>query len=436
MENSAGVAQVVPSAFGAGEELSDLKKSSRRGQDYWTKREFGAVDSNLLRQLNRSRIFHGVRLYPGSSQSEIAEVTGLTSGTVSNVVREFRSEGLIQVRRRERQDGEVGRPAMSLFVSKDAGIFAGVQFDMQYLTLVVTTLDGIPLGNKRLASATDVSEAVERAHIGLRDLVKNVGREMEDLRGVGVGVAGLVDHGHLVTAPYQNWVWRDVDLADLFRAKFGCPVYVENDAKSAALGERMFGAGKELDTFVVLAFYAGLGCGLYLQGNVFGGRGGLAGEIGHIKVVSGGRLCGCGGKGCLTAYASATSILRILRERGQDVESINDVVALAESGDSVTLGALKEAAGHLGHAIAIVVTMLSPQSVILGGELTSLAPYLMHDIERLVRSEILKQNWVDELLGISPLGEMQVPLGGIAMAIEGFLGLPRWMAAGQMYSSQ
>ncbi len=397
-----------------------------------TRRVRGIVDTSLLRQLNRSRIFHTLRTHPGSNQKELAALTGLTPGTVSNVVREMRREGLLTGKRRPRPAGEQGRPGVSLRIAESAGLFAGVQLDMQYLTLVLTTLDGTPVASEQLDSATDLDAAVQTAVRGIERLVAEAGRPLADLRGVGVGVAGLVDHGHLLVAPYQRWVWRDVELADLFRERLGCPVYVDNDAKTAAHGERLFGAGRGHDSFVVLACYAGIGGGLYLEGSVYRGRGGLAGEIGHIKVVPGGRHCGCGGDGCLTAYASVTSIRRILRERGVPTDTTEEVARLADEGDATALEVLHAAAAHLGHALAMVVTTASPESVVLGGELTKLGAHLLPGMRAVIDGEILEQNRVEDLLVVSPLGSLQVPLGGVALAMEGFLGLPSWVSAGQV----
>jgi glucokinase len=208
--------------------------------------------------------------------------------------------------------------------------------------------------------------------------------------GIGIGIAGQVDavNGMLLGAPNLSQATVNLPMAKLLRERFDVPVYLRNDVQIAALGEARFGAGKESDDFLCCFVGTGVGGALVRNGSLVTGATGTAGEIGHLVVDANGRLCGCGGRGHLEAYASRTAITKAILgdlHRGRP-SVLKDVIAqpdedepggtairsgaLAKAvsqGDELATEAVIQAGTYLGLGLASVVNLLNPKRIILGG---------------------------------------------------------------------
>jgi glucokinase len=216
-----------------------------------------------------------------------------------------------------------------------------------------------------------------------------VGRVAGDARvdGVGVGLPGPVDFAtRSVVHPPNLPGWEVVPVASVLEERLGVPVAIENDANAVVLGEALFGAGRGHRVVLGLTLGTGIGGGLVIDGEVHRGATGTGTEIGHCPVRPGGRRCGCGARGCLEAYASATALVkrarRVLRPPPQ---SARDVAAAARRGDERALGLLEELGGYLGEGIASAVTLLDPDVVILAGGLAAASRFLMPTVRETVR---------------------------------------------------
>jgi glucokinase len=210
-----------------------------------------------------------------------------------------------------------------------------------------------------------------------------------EIVAVGVGAAGQIDRniGTLLHAP--NMPLRDLPLGQLLGNHFNRPVMVGNDVEVAAMGEYVYGAGKGYHNFVCVFVGTGIGCGIIQNGQLYTGLTGTAGEVGHIVIEAGGRICGCGGHGCLEAYASRTAITRaILAEirHGRPSMLSKDVQGLVKEGDTIirsgiladaiqqqdelVIEAVSEAANYLGYGLASILNFYNPECLILGGGVT------------------------------------------------------------------
>lgn len=191
-----------------------------------------------------------------------------------------------------------------------------------------------------------------------------------NVRGVVLGAPGIISHraGTVVSSPNLPG-WNDVPLRDRVAAATGLPVLLENDANAAAYGEYWRGAGRECGGMVLLTLGTGVGGGLVLGGDLWRGADGMAGEIGHVTVDPGGRSCRCGNFGCLETYASATGIVATYRElSGVDAPvSAEEVHRRALAGDGYARDAYREAGRALGVAFALLVNLLNPERIVIGG---------------------------------------------------------------------
>jgi glucokinase len=208
--------------------------------------------------------------------------------------------------------------------------------------------------------------------------------EKGHIKGIGLGVAGQVDskRGVLIQAPNLGGGCKDVVLEEPLRKRFHMPVAVANDVEVAAIGESRFGAGRGIDLFACVFVGTGIGGALMLGGKRYGGAAGSAGEIGHMMIRAGGRMCGCGQRGHLEAYASRTAIVNQLREEveGGATSSISGLLLDREhrvkskplsqaidEGDPLVTNIMTQAGVYLGLGLASLINLWSPSRIVLGG---------------------------------------------------------------------
>jgi len=382
----------------------------------------------LIRRLNVARVFHALRLAGGATQGELAEATGLDPATVSAVVRGLRHDGWVRATAAP-SAGRSGRPPSRLTIDPDAGLLVGALLEPDRVRLMATTLAGAPCGAWEGPAGAGPDAAVAALRGGVDALLADLAAPWPRVKAVGVGVPGLMAHeGRVAFAP--NLGWRDVPLGERLALRlaphWAGPIAVDNDTKAAALAEKLFGAARDAHDFVVIAGHSGIGGALYLGRRLQRGAGGFAGEIGHVTVERGGRLCGCGDRGCLEAYLSERALRAQLRERGVEVGGYEGAAAAAGAGDAATLALLDELGALLGGVLADLVDLLDPERVVLAGALTHVVPYLLPAVERaLARPALAAVRGRCDVVP-SPFGPDAATMGGVALALEAVLSLPAW----------
>jgi len=376
------------------------------------------VNSAAIRRLNIISVFHAIRENPLRSQSELSRMTGLDKATTSAVVGQLLEEGLVERVEVGRQR-RVGRPETSLIIAPGAGQFVGARLEPETIRIVTARLDGSILRHLIIEGSRDINEALAKLHAGF---VRVVAEEESRLpvRGIGVGLPGVMDHsGSLVLAP--NLGWRDAPIKSLLERALGAEVEVDNDAKAAALAERLFGVCRDVDDFFFIIGHSGVGAALFLGGRLYRGSTGYAGEFGHTTVETGGRLCGCGNRGCLECYSSEGSILEIAAERGRPLPDLATLIQAARGGDEVIKGVLDDVGRHLGVALSNVVNLLNPSCVVFGGHLAALFDLVVPTMRRALEENTMAPLKRDLRLLVSSFGQDAVPVGGVALAMEAFL---------------
>jgi glucokinase len=250
--------------------------------------------------------------------------------------------------------------------------------------------EGQIVARRRLDTPVKRSEAAVDA---ILSLVAELAGE-HDVEAVGLGAPGFVDAGRSTVLFTPNLPWRDEPLRDRIEKRCGLPAVVENDANAAAWAEARFGAGRGDDFVVLLTIGTGIGGGLVLDGQLYRGRFGVASEIGHLNVVPGGRLCGCGNKGCWEQYASGRALIReaqelarrspdearqLLERGGGWPEGITGrmVTEAAKEGDAAALRCFEALAQWLGHGMADLAAILDPALFVLGGGLSEAGDILL-----------------------------------------------------------
>lgn len=268
-------------------------------------------------------------------------------------------------------------------------------------------------------------------------LVDQADLALSQVRGMGIGLPGVVASATGMALFLPNLPgWHDIPVAKYFKESLGLEVYCENDARMAAWGEKLMGAGQGFADLVCLTLGTGIGSGVFLQGKLWRGHLGSAGEIGHLTIEKDGPVCTCGNRGCLEMYASGRGIARRTREAlvknessllnqlvGGKIEEVSaaTVHEAALAGDQLALCLLQETAEYLGLALANLANILNPEVLVLGGGVTSgMGEMLLSPVRKVVNERAMSLN-SQVVIKQAQLGERAGAIGAAHLARLRFL---------------
>lgn len=380
-------------------------------------RGFAGSHSSVLRRANSIEIFHAIRLNPGISQREIGDRTGIDKSTISAVINQFDSLRLLERVADEGRKGR-GRPSESFRLNGGAGMLLGIDVEPERLVVMSAGIDGQVLHICEYPAVAHESEIGDRVGEAVDAYLADNGMSIEQVRSIGACLPGLVDRsGKLISS--SNFRWGAVDAAGELSARLGQRVWVDNDARGAGLAERLFGCCVGVDDYVFIDSHSGVGGALFLEGAIYAGSMGIAGEIGHTKIVPHGRICQCGNGGCLSAYISGPALRESLKSVGINASTFTDMKAAADAGVPEALDVLDEAGEILGLALSNFVNLLNPPNIVIGGGLAVLAPHLMPPAERVLRRHALPEGLAHCTILISELSQKPHSYGPLAVALQG-----------------
>jgi len=364
------------------------------------------------------------------SRVELVKLTGLSAGLITGITHALMSKGLVT--EALGRPSTAGRKPLALNVRHDAAYVVGVDLGSFYLRVVATDI----LGNLvyKLRTETSLSEGrervLDRTFTAIHKVINECGIPKETIRGIGMGHSGIIDPATGVVLsfprPGQMTEWKNVPLQQMLEQEFAMPCILEDSVRAIALSERCFGLGRNLEDFVYIDVGMGIGAGIILNGNLYKGPGGGAGEFGHMTVEENGPLCCCGNNGCLEMMASCAAIIHAARgaiEQGVDSKirelvegdlkriSIEIIAEAAQENDSLAFRVFHEAVSHIGVALADVVNLLNPGVVVFGGPLFRAAPYLLEPLKRVIKQRALERSANQVQLSVSNLGSEGGALG-------------------------
>ncbi len=379
------------------------------------------------------------------SRADLTKTSGLNKSTVGSLLTQLQSWGLVKESGISNQ--RPGRPGVLIDINPDAGRIIGAEIGIGFVTVIVADMKAKVLWRRNVKTTeagkplTELSQAevLEQAeHLVQEAIAKAMTCDCR-LCGIGLGVPGLVNHstGTLLFAP--NLGWRNVPFRDMWHQRFGVPVIVENEANAAALGEHVLGVAKQLGNFVYLSAGVGLGGGLVIDGKLYGGTGGYAGEIGHMTLEPEGPQCNCGNRGCWEMLVGPRAILQRVRQaavegRAPDLLAqcggnanaiqMEHVLQAAAQDQPAVLSALAEVGRYLGIGIANLINALNPKMVVLGGVLSAVSPYILPRAQYEVNQRALETAREGMQIKISAFQLDACVMGGIALILRGILNNP------------
>jgi predicted NBD/HSP70 family sugar kinase len=381
-----------------------------------------------IRRQNRSALLSELFFHGPLSRLELAQITGLSPATASNVTAELIAERLIVEAGQVESDG--GRPRVLLRVDPEYGHVIGVV--VAETGLLVELFD---LALTRLAAVVEPLSSLDAGTVadlivdGIQQVISRAGLTLDDVIGVGVAVPGIVEQGisALVHAPTIGW--HGVPLTQLLRERgVRLPVFVENGAQTFGQAEMWFGAGRGARHAVIVLIGTGVGAALVTDGASYRGVSSSAGEWGHTTISYGGRVCRCGAKGCLEAYIGAEGILDRWRARGGRPLPGDDPMAqlqalLGAADRSKVAGeVLDETADLVGAGMANLINLFNPERVVLGGWAgLELGPQLLPRIREAAERSALAHLYRQATIELSTLGPGAVALGAATQPVAAVL---------------
>lgn len=330
------------------------------------------VESRQTR--NRRAVLTAAQFGRPVTRLDIARTTGLSAATVSGLVAELIADGvLIELAERVPATGTAGgRPAAALAVNPALGTLIGIHLSHGSVRILVANVDC----TVRAEHAHDIdvdhqpTDTLEYVAGTALDIVADLDIPHRELLGVGVAVsAPVLLHSQTLGSPPMLSDWGEVDIAARLGKRMGLPVHVGNDANLGALAEWRLGAAANVDNLIYVMLSEGVGAGLILQGRLYEGDAGSAGELGHVTVAPDGQICRCGSRGCLETVVGARALATTLAHSHGPTNRLADLIRLAHNGDPGVRRLLGDAGRAVGTALTPVCTMLNPRLIVLGGTL-------------------------------------------------------------------
>ncbi|GAB4455881.1 MAG: ROK family transcriptional regulator [Anaerolineales bacterium] len=393
---------------------------------FWLPADYNVKSFNKHAALDLIR-FSGA----GMSRTELAEQMGLTRAAVSLIVNDLLESRVVM--EAESRSVPSGRPPIVLEINPDRGLVGAIDMGATHMSIAVA--DFAARIHQETEIALDIKDGPEvclaQADRLLKQILASQGLSVSDLSAIGVGVPGpVITEAGMVVAPPIMPGWDHYPIRASLEKTWGRPVTLNNDAELGALGEWAYGAGRGEKNIAYIKVGSGVGAGLILNKQIYGGTTGAAGEIGHLTIDENGPLCNCGNHGCLEAFAGGHAIARqgqALAQSGKrtlladlPVESITaqEVAEAARRGDLYAQEILSRAGTYIGIAIAGLINLFNPSVVIIGGGVAQVGDMLTTPVRQAVRERAMRASEQGIRITAAMLGRRSVLIGATVQAVN------------------
>jgi glucokinase-like ROK family protein len=404
-----------------------------------TRRTLTGSSSSTIKTHNLRAVLLTLLRHPQVSRVRIADLTGLSTTTVTNLITELLEQGIVVEDGMEQPNEPrgVGRPRTALRLVPEARHAVGIHIGVGSVYVAVTDLCARPLHTPlSLDHPVDRSadDVLSEAAALVEQAITQSGVNPKDIVGVGIGASGLVDSQTGVNVLAPNLGWRDVPIQAWVESRLDLPVFVDNNVRAMALAEALFGAGQDVHVLAFVYARIGVGAGFVIGGELYRGRAG-AGEIGHMLIEpDSGEACRCGNVGCLETLVSEPAVIRqaqqiaaqqpdgLLAEYLQQTNRpmIERIFAAARAGDETTRAMLDARARYMGIGLANLVNTLSPELIILGGIFAQGEDVLLPVTQETMRRCAFANLGADVRLQTPTFGQETGVIGAAALALDAF----------------
>jgi len=367
----------------------------------------------------------------GVARAELARQLGLSRSAVTTIVSDLMANGTIQ--ESAKKTGTSGRPRTLLEIRPKAGYVAGIDMGAKHLRISIANFGAQVLSEKEIPF--DISEkpnlCIKKADVLLKELLSEAGLRFPQLKAIGLGVPGPIssDAGMVIAPPIMPG-WDQFPIRKTLEDLWAIPVSVNNDAELGALGEWAYGAGRDANDLAYIKVGTGIGAGLLIDGQIYRGSTGAAGEIGHLTIDVDGPICTCGNRGCLEALSGGGAIAGQARDAVKkqsytalaniafDDISAKSVAKAAQRGDLVSQKIMEKAGESLGIALAGLVNIFNPDMIVVGGGVAQNGDLFLEPIRKTVEERSLPAATTNLRITAALLGKRSSSTGAIVQALS------------------
>ena len=393
---------------------------------YWLPAEYNVKSFNKHAALDLIRFSA-----TGLSRTDIADKMGLTRAAVSLIVNDLLENKIIL--EAESRSAPSGRPPVVLEINPERGLVGAIDMGATHVSIALADFTARILQETEFPF--DIKDGpkvcLEQANQNLLKLLESQGLTLSKLSAVGVGVPGpVITESGMVVAPPIMPGWDRYPILAILKEMWGCPVTLNNDAELGALGEWAYGAGRGEKNIAYIKVGSGIGAGLILNRQIYGGTNGAAGEIGHLTIDENGPLCNCGNHGCLEAFAGGHAIAKqgqalvqsgkrtLLSSLPLEKITAHAVAEAARRGDLPAQEILRRSGTFIGIAIAGLINLFNPSIVIIGGGVAQVGDILTAPIRQAVRERAMRASEQSVRITTGMLGRRSLLIGATVQAIN------------------
>ncbi|SET46914.1 Sugar kinase of the NBD/HSP70 family, may contain an N-terminal HTH domain [Salinibacillus kushneri] len=379
-------------------------------------------DQNLVKQMNKSIVFHTIQKKGPISRAQISKLTGLNKATVSTMVSEMIDESFVYEIEATQSSG--GRKPVMLYFNNHAGYSIGIDLGVNYILGLLTDLNGNIIEEVSQDLTTiQYGDVKQQLYAVIQTLINKAPDSPYGVIGIGIGVPGNINHEEtIILAP--NLKWEHKDLKTEVQNEFYIPVKIQNEANSGAIGEHIYGAGRNISNLIYVSIGIGIGTGIIIQGNLYTGTSGISGEMGHFTIDANGRKCRCGNNGCWELYASENALLehakkqKVLEET--NAITLKQLSTEAQMGNKKVLQVLHTLGENIGIGLTNIINTFNPQMIIIGNRLSQFSSWISNPIHNVLDERLSYYHKENTDINFSILGKHSIALGAASISISHF----------------
>ncbi|WP_448522071.1 ROK family transcriptional regulator [Pseudothermotoga sp.] len=368
-------------------------------------------DLSTVREKNAATVLD-ILMNKKLSRAELARETGLTKSTIGEIIREMIDIGILE--EKEIVGGNIGRPRVKLGIRRDWAHVIGISVERDSVTVSLIDSTKNILKTREFVydrSYNNADELLSDVYALVDELYEYSGKEGAKLKAIGIGIPGPLDPrtGKLGDIPNFS-VISNISPKELFERRYHLPVWVGNDADMAALGEKYFGCGRTMNSFIYVFLDKGIGAGIIINNELYIGMNGYAGEIGQLLVIKQNEEV------FLEDVCSVGAVIRKSYDLGirspSELKKLND---MAQMGHPMAKAVIKETGKYVGSAILSLIYLFGISNIVVGGELLCLGELFISEIKRVIRTHLFHSHDVN--IQVSKLGTEAISLGAAMNAL-------------------
>lgn len=376
-------------------------------------------NSIVIRRWNLSTIFKVIQEKGPISRVELTKITGYSAGTVSNHVRTLIEKGFVIETNKGVSSG--GRKPVKLMINSDKAYILSIEIEVKQIKIVIFNLNmkAVSLSTIPIIAKDNYLDTLKQIFSEIDRMIEEKHLKLDDLLGIGVAVPGLIDKAKGILEFAPNLGWKGVPITRIFKETYNLPIILNNEAKAAAIGERALVYPK-VNNMVFVSINEGIGCGIFLNGKLYRGASGNAGEFGHITIDTDGPLCHCGNRGCWEIFASENYIMNnyLKLPTSNPRLSKKEVYQLGKNGDQRIRAIFSETGKNIGIGLVNIINGLSPELLVIGGGIVNIKEFIYEEMIKRLQESALSVNYKKTNIKFSKLGSLAAVCGMAELIIN------------------